>query len=94
MMIFDIVSMCLRNLLRRKVRTLLTIVGVVVGTCAIVVMISLGLGMNASQEALLAQMGDLTIIEVYSYGNSKNGKEVVLNDEVMAQIEQHVTESE
>ena len=65
MMIFDIVSMCLRNLLRRKVRTLLTIVGVVVGTCAIVVMISLGLGMNASQEALLAQMGDLTIIEVY-----------------------------
>ena len=54
MMIFDIVSMCLRNLLRRKIRTLLTIVGVVVGTCAIVVMISLGLGMNASQEALLA----------------------------------------
>lgn len=88
MMIFDIVFMCLRNLLRRKVRTLLTIVGVVVGTCAIVVMISLGLGMNASQEALLAQMGDLTIIEVYSYGNSKNGKEVVLNDEVMAQIQQ------
>ena len=88
MMIFDIVSMCLRNLLRRKIRTLLTIVGVVVGTCAIVVMISLGLGMNASQEALLAQMGDLTIIEVYSYGNSKNGKEVVLNDEVMAQIQQ------
>ena len=80
--------MCLRNLLRRKIRTLLTIVGVVVGTCAIVVMISLGLGMNASQEALLAQMGDLTIIEVYSYGNSKNGKEVVLNDEVMAQIQQ------
>ena len=65
MMIFDIVSMCLRNLLRRKIRTLLTIVGVVVGTCAIVVMISLGLGMNASQEALLAQMGDLTIIEVF-----------------------------
>ena len=76
MMIFDIVSMCLRNLLRRKVRTLLTIVGVVVGTCAIVVMISLGLGMNASQEALLAQMGDLTIIEVYSYGTAKTARKL------------------
>ena len=88
MKIFDIASMCLRNLARRKVRTLLTVVGVVVGTCAIVVMISLGLGMNASQEALLAQMGDLTIIEIYSYGNTQNGKEVVLNDDMMAQIQQ------
>ncbi len=89
MKIFDLISMCLRNLARRKVRTLLTVVGVVVGTCAIVVMISLGLGMNASQEALLAQMGDLTIIEIYSYGGkSQNGKEVILNDEAMAQIQQ------
>lgn len=84
---FDLISMCLRNLARRKVRTLLTVVGVVVGTCAIVVMISLGLGMKASQDALLAEMGDLTLIELYSYGNvDKNGNEVVLDDAKLAEL--------
>lgn len=42
MKISDLITMCVQNLLRRKVRTLLTVVGVVVGTCAIVVMISIG----------------------------------------------------
>lgn len=51
--------MTLRNLLRRKARTLLTMMGVVVGTCAIVVMVSLGLAMTKSMEESLAQMGDL-----------------------------------
>lgn len=44
MKISDLLSMCLRSLLRRKVRTLLTVIGVVIGTCAIVVTISLGEG--------------------------------------------------
>ena len=43
MRLFDLISMTLRNLLRRKARTLLTMMGVVVGTCASVVMVSLGL---------------------------------------------------
>ena len=45
MKISDLIAMCVQNLMRRKVRTLLTVVGVVVGTCAIVVMISIGVGM-------------------------------------------------
>lgn len=63
---FDKISMCLRNLWRRKVRTLLTTFGVVIGTCAIVVMVSLGVGMNAAQQATLEEMGNLTLIRVYS----------------------------
>ena len=74
MKISDMISMCFGNLFRRKMRTLLTIVGVIVGTCAIVVMISLGLGMNLAQEAMLAQMGDLTIINVMNYGRSETGE--------------------
>ena len=81
---FDLIAMCLKNLARRKVRTFLTVIGVVVGTCAIVVMISIGIGMKESQKALLSQMGDLTIIEVYNWGN--NSKEAVLNDESMSKI--------
>ena len=80
MKISDMISMCLGNLFRRKMRTLLTIIGVVVGTCAIVVMVSLGLGMNLSQEAMLAEMGDLTIINVMNYGRNENGEKSVLDD--------------
>ena len=70
MKISDLITMCVQNLLRRKVRTLLTVVGVVVGTCAIVVMISIGVGMQASTDAMLASMGDLTLIEIYNYGSA------------------------
>ena len=75
MKISDQIIMCLQNLFRRKVRTLLTITGVIIGTCAIVVMISLGVGMQASQDAMLAQMGDLTIIDVNNYsGRTSTGE--------------------
>ena len=83
MKISDIISMCLNSLVRRKVRTMLTIVGVVVGTCAIMVMVSLGLGMKANQEAMLAQMGDLTVIQVYNYDTTSKNK-VVMDDKAVA----------
>lgn len=56
--------MCLQNLMRRKSRTFLTVLGVLIGCCSIVIMVSLGIGMKESQDKLLAQMGDLTIITV------------------------------
>lgn len=81
MKISDVISMCFANLTRRKVRTLLTVVGVVVGSCAIMVMVSLGLGMQASQDAMLEQMGDLTVIQVYNYNNTS--EEIILDDEAV-----------
>ena len=60
----DIFRMCLQNLMRRKSRTFLTVLGVLIGCCSIVIMVSLGIGMKESQDKLLAQMGDLTIITV------------------------------
>ncbi len=66
----DMIVMCLSNLFKRKVRTLLTVMGVVIGTCAIVVMISLGLGMQKTTEEALAQMGDLTVIQIYNWNSS------------------------
>lgn len=87
MKIFDQIAMCLQNLSRRKVRTALTTMGVVIGTCAIVVMISLGVGLQKSQEAMLAQMGDLTKIEIYNYSNGNgNGSTPNLDDQIIAQI--------
>lgn len=89
MKISDLIAMCVQNLMRRKVRTLLTVVGVVVGTCAIVVMISIGVGMQASTEAMLASMGDLTLIEIYNYGSGGGSNtQAKLDDDTLKQISQ------
>ena len=60
----DIMRMCLQNLLRRKSRTLLTLLGVLIGCCSIVIMVSIGMGTAESQKKMLSEMGDLTIITV------------------------------
>lgn len=65
----DIIRLAFQNLRRRKSRTVLTVLGVIVGSCSILIMISLGQGMSAANEAMLRQMGDLTLITV----NGGNG---------------------
>ena len=42
----DMIDMALRNLWKRRLRTALTVLGVVIGTASIVVMVSIGIGMN------------------------------------------------
>ena len=42
----DLLSMSVNNLRRRPLRTFLTILGVVIGTAAIIVMVSLGIGLK------------------------------------------------
>ena len=64
MKIIDILAMGIRNLLKRKTRTFLTVIGVVVGATAIVIMLSLGIGMNENLNKSIENMGDLTIIDV------------------------------
>lgn len=89
MKISDMVSMCLGNLFRRKMRTILTVIGVVVGTCSIVIMISLGIGMTESMNEKLAMMGDLTMIHIYNYSYGEQEPDTVtLDDQTIAQIQQ------
>lgn len=49
----DLLSMSVNNLKRRGLRTLLTVLGVVIGTGSIVVMISLGLGLQKQSRKLV-----------------------------------------
>lgn len=70
----DVARMCFDNLMRRKGRTILTVLGVFIGCTSIVVMVSIGIGMTESTNQMLEDMGDLTIIEV-SRGWSDNGSE-------------------
>ncbi len=60
----DLLRMSSSNLKRRKLRTFLTVLGVMIGTTSIVVMISLGLGLQASMYKELETMGGLNTISV------------------------------
>ncbi|MCF2667730.1 ABC transporter permease [Faecalicatena contorta] len=60
----DLLRMSSSNLKRRKLRTFLTVLGVLIGTASIVVMISLGLGMQQSLYREVEQSGGLTTIKV------------------------------
>ncbi len=95
----DLVSMCFRNLWRRKGRTFLTVIGVVIGSCAIIVMISLGLGMNAAMDNMLKSWGDINAVTIYSgnegmyYGGgmsssstSASGEKPKLDDKMLATL--------
>lgn len=77
----DILKMCFQNLRRRRSRTLLTMLGVIIGCCSIVIMVSIGIGMSQAQEKMLAELGDLTIITV-TPRQGKAGK-AVLNDKMV-----------
>ena len=65
----DLLRMSASSLWKRKVRTILTILGVVVGTASIVVMISLGLGLNRATMQEIEKYGGLTTINVYEKGS-------------------------
>lgn len=78
----DLLRMCRENLFRRKARTFLSVLGVVIGCCSILLMLSIGVGLNASNEAWLSEMGDLTKIDVFAY--SENGNtEMKLDEEAV-----------
>ena len=61
----DILSMALRNLRGRRSRTRLTVIGVIVGTCAIVIMISVGVGINETLTRQYRNSASATRISVY-----------------------------
>lgn len=84
----DILRLCRQNLWRRKSRTILTVLGVIVGCCSIVLMISLGQGINEQNEKMLKQMGDLSIVTVYTSGGGRTNTgagttEVKLDDKAL-----------
>ncbi len=85
----DILSQSLQNLLRRKLRSLLTMLGVVIGTAAIVVTMSLGAGAEKAQMEALESTTNLKLIQVYPfYGNDMSGSRRVtkINDGVIRDI--------
>lgn len=103
MRFFDLIRMSSSNLWRRKLRTFLTVLGVVIGTASIIVMVSIGIGQNRSLMAAIEKSGSLTAVEVYNSGggmvsfgsgtSTSSGEQLMLNDSMIETFLQipHVT---
>lgn len=77
MKLLDSLRIVWRNLWRMKLRTILTSIGVMIGTAAIVAMISLSLGLKENAVKSLENWGSLTEMEVAPmFWNEKENKEI------------------
>ena len=71
---FDLLALIFDNLGRRKARVALTAIGVVIGTAAVVVLVSLAIGLQKNANEQLYGIGDLTLIQVMpNYGDGSGG---------------------
>ena len=83
----DLLAMSLKNLSRRKLRTALTVLGVVIGTASIVVMVSLGIGLSEMNRELISSYGSLTEINVENPYNGDSTKDpLYLTEDVVKQM--------
>lgn len=96
MRFLDLLLMSVNNLRRRKLRTALTVLGVIIGTASIVVMVSLGIGLKELNMELIQSYGSLTSIDMradHYYTEDSKAEPNYLTDEVVARLErmEHVT---
>ena len=75
----DVIRFAAGNFVRRKARSALTVLGVIIGTAAVVIMLSIGIGMNKGFEDQINSYGNIKQIYVYEkYGdyNEETGEYV------------------
>jgi len=76
MKLIDLVRLIFGNLSRRKARVALTAIGVVIGTAAVVILVSLAIGLQKNANEQLYAIGDLTQIQVSPAYDMPQGKVV------------------
>lgn len=87
MKFIDMLQMSASNLWKRKWRTVLTILGVIIGVASIVVMVSLGIGLSKSMMDEYSSYGSITQITVEeSYSAANSNKEIHLDDELIENL--------
>lgn len=88
MKVLDLLKLSISNLKRRKLRTVLTVLGVLIGTASVVTMLSLGIGLDELNKESIAQSGSLKAIDVsvpYTRQNdtSKKSEPLYIKDETI-----------
>lgn len=86
------------SLFKRKFRTILTVLGVVIGTTSIVVMLSLGIGMKSAMLEQMSSYASLTTIQVnepnrWGSDSSSDTEDLFLDDTLVEMLQgmEHVT---
>lgn len=88
----DLLRMSISNLWKRKLRTVLTVLGVVIGITSIVVMVALGNGLKQSMLDNYSNYTSMTQIQIYSGGyfysssSSSQDEEKRLDDAFVQQL--------
>lgn len=75
MKISDRILMALRNLSRRKSRTILTVLSVVIGATSIILMLAFASGISNSQKEMIESFGGLTSINIVN-NSEKEGMDI------------------
>lgn len=100
MKVRDLLRLSTGNLFKRKLRTILTVLGVTIGVASIVVMVSLGLGLSRSLTEEMSTYGSLTSVTVRDVSDgyymmasdsdsaSATDEEKHLNDDAVAELMQ------
>lgn len=93
MSFYDVMAMSFGNLWRRKLRTFLTVLGVLIGTASVVAMISLAVGMKQMMMEEYSRMGSATQIRVRSSADmmsesEKTDANTLLTDSNLSMFEQ------
>ena len=100
MSLIETFQMAVQNILNSKMRTFLTMLGIIIGVCAVIVIVGLGNGMQGYIEDSFADMGtDSLTVMVMGRGSSRSVSEgemyqlVADNSDVFKQISPTVTMS-
>lgn len=94
MKIFDLLTMCFSNLLKRKTRTLLTLLGVVLGSASVALTFAIGDAVEQNNTLLLESTGLLKYIQIFTsnlYGtdsssNSSSSNAVYLDEALINKL--------
>jgi ABC-type antimicrobial peptide transport system permease subunit len=89
MRFIDLLAMSVSNLWKRKLRTVLTVLGVVIGITSIVVMVALGNGLKESMLESYSSYASMTQIEVMTggyYGGNDSDEEKRLDDALVNEL--------
>lgn len=96
MSLIETFQMAVQNILSSKMRTFLTMLGIIIGVCAVIVIVGLGNGMQGYIEDSFADMGtDSLTVMVMGRGSSRSVSEgemyqlVADNSDVFKQISPH-----
>ena len=73
MNLLETFQMAVKNILSSKVRTLLTMLGIIIGVCAVIVIVGLGNGMQGYIEDSFADLGtDSLTVQILGRGSSRS----------------------